>query len=330
MKAPKIFYYVKGYLDVCADGRFCERLLNICMHRGMPIWDIKYLGNSRVVFKTDIASFLKIRTPARRTKSRVRILKRHGFPFIMHRYRKRSWLALGLVPLLIFLWYSSTHIMGITVFGNNRIDTDTILLTLHECGLSRGTKTSSINPDSIRNNMMRKIDDLAWIGINANGGRAYIEIVERLEKDKGVEKDGIACNLIAAKDGEIERLEIREGQQLVKIGSGVLAGDVLVSGIIDDANNGFRFVKARGEVFAKTKTTLSRIFDIEGIPYEAAELKGNELINELKAALSAETEVISENFTYTITEHNQIEVFAEIICRENIATEAVIEKDVIE
>lgn len=327
MKTPKIFRYFKGYLTLCADGPFCERLLNICMHRSMPIWDIKYLGNSRVIFKTDIASFLKIRTPARRTRSRIKILKRHGLRFILHRYRKRRWLALGLIPLLVFLWYTSTHVVGITIFGNVRIETTAIMSALNECGLSVGTRTSSISPDSIRNNMMRKLDELAWIGVNANGGRVYIEVVERLEKDKGIEKDGIACNLVASKDGEIEHLEIREGQQLVKIGSGVCAGDVLVSGIVDDANNGFRFVKARGEVFARTKNNISRFFEIENSnPSETAQLRGNELINELKGSCSEETEILSENYSYTITEHNQIEVFAEIICRENIAKESIIEK----
>ncbi len=327
MKTPKFFHFIKGYLTLRADGPFCERLLNICMHRGMPIWDIKHLGNSRVVFKTDITSFLKIRTPARRTKSHVRILKRHGLPFVMHRYRKRRLLLISLIPVLIFFWYTSTHIVGITVFGNNRIDTNTIISALSECGLSKGTKTSSISPDHIRNNMMRKIDDLAWIGINANGGRVYIEVVERLEKDKGVENDGIACNLVASKDGEIERFEIREGQQIVKIGSGVLAGDVLVSGIVDDTTNGFRYVKARGEVFARTKSTLSRSFEIEnGNPNETAMNKATELIAELKATLSEDVELIFEDYSYTITEHNKVEVFLEVICRENIAVESVIEK----
>ena len=93
------------------------------------------------------------------------------------------------------------HIMGITVFENSRIDTQTIYNSLSECGLSLGAKTSDIDNDLIRNKMMNKLDDLAWIGINANGSRVYVEIIERIEKENGLEKDGAACNLIASRMG---------------------------------------------------------------------------------------------------------------------------------
>lgn len=263
MNSNKIFSFLRGCLTVCADGPFTERLINICMHRGMPIWDIKHIGSARIVFKTDIPSFRSIRTPAKRTKSRVRILKRHGLPFIIHRYRHRYLSVLGGIIPLIFLIYASTHVMGITVFGNTRISTQDIMSALGECGLSLGIKTSSVEPASIRNQMMTKLDNLAWIGINANGSRVYIEIVERIEKQEGIPKDGVSCHLVASKDGEIEALEVREGQTLVKVGSGVCKGDILVSGIIDNTANGFRFVQARGEVFAKTSYSKTGEFPLE-------------------------------------------------------------------
>lgn len=263
MKSGGIYHRLFGYLSVCADGPFTERLINICMHRGMSIWDVKRCGSSRVTFKTDIESFSKMRTPARRTGSHVRIMQRHGLPFVLHRYRRRYITVVGAAFLTVMLWYASTHIMGITVFGNTRIDTAEILSALDECGLSLGSKTSEVVPDRIRNRMMNKLGDLAWIGINANGSRIYIEVVERLEKDKGIDKDGIACNLVASRDGEVELLEVREGQTVVKVGSGVCKGDVLVSGVVDTQTAGFRFVKARGEVFAKTRYSRTRAYPLE-------------------------------------------------------------------
>ncbi len=253
---------MSGYLTVCADGPFCERLLNICMHRKLTVRDIKRCGTERVIFTTDIPSYHRIRLPAYRTKSRVRIIGRHGLPFIISRYKRRKFAVLGIILIIAFLWYASTHVMGITVFGNDRIPTADILLKLEECGLSPGAKTSDIKPDSIRLSMMQKLDELGWIGINANGSRVYIEIVERIEKDEGIEQDGVIQNLVAKKDGELERLEIREGQTVVKPGSGVRKGDILASGIIDNGENGIRLVKARGEVFAKTVYTKSRSYPL--------------------------------------------------------------------
>lgn len=263
MKSGKIFNFLTGSLTLCADGPFAERLINIFKNRGFPIWDIKRCGSCRILFKTDIPSFKHIRTPARRTKSRVRIIKRNGLPFILNRYRHRYFLAPGIAIFAVMLFYASTHIMGITIFGNTRIDTAVISSALGECGLYLGAKTSDIDNNVIRNKMMMKIDEIAWIGINANGSRVYVEIVERIEKENGLDKDGIACNIVAAKDGEIERLEIREGQTIVKTGSGVRKGDVLVSGIVDNSTNGFRYVKARGDVFAKTTYSKTQAFPLK-------------------------------------------------------------------
>ncbi len=263
MKSGKIFNFLMGSLTLCADGPFAERLINIFKNRGFPIWDIKRCGSCRILFKTDIPSFKHIRTPARRTKSRVRIIKRNGLPFILNRYRHRYFLAPGIAIFGVMLFYASTHIMGITIFGNTRIDTAVINSALGECGLYLGAKTSDIDNNAIRNKMMMKIDEIAWIGINANGSRVYIEIVERIEKESGLDKDGVACNIVAAKDGEIESLEIREGQTVVKTGSGVRKGDVLVSGIVDNSASGFRYVKARGDVFAKTTYTKTQSFPLK-------------------------------------------------------------------
>lgn len=262
MKSGTIYGFLSGRLTVQADGPFTERLLNICMHRNLLVTDVKRCGSNRVIFKTDIDSFMQMHTPAHRTKSRVRIKKRSGLPFLIKRFRKRLPVLFGIMVIIIMLAYASTHIMGITVFGNNRIDTQTIYNSLNECGLSLGEKTSDIDNDLIRNKMMNKLDDLAWIGINANGSRVYVEIIERIEKEKGLEKDGAACNLIASRDGVIDHTEIREGQTLVKKGSGVRKGDVLVSGIIDSPVDGFRFVKARGEVYAKTVYSKKREYKL--------------------------------------------------------------------
>lgn len=397
MKSATILNYIRGYLSVCADGRFTERLINICMHRNMPVWDVKRCGERRITFKTSVDAFKNIRTPARRTKSRVRIIKRHGLPFLLRRYRKRKLAVLGFVVCLLMIWYSSTHIMGITVFGNERIPTQDILSALAECGVELGARTDKTNPDIIRNRMMSKLDSLAWIGINASGARVYIEVVERIEKEKGIEKDGISCNLIAKADGEIERLEIREGQTLVSIGSGVRKGDVLVSGIVDNASSGFRYVKARGDVFAKTRYVLERSFPfeykekvktgkekerytisilntklplfikktapydsfeyiesnkeyrlpIESLPSlfiksekyieeveqtkkrsldETIEMGKAELEEELMSTLGEGAEILERNMDYTLTEFNEARIRVELVCRENIAEEAVIEK----
>lgn len=240
-----------GFVIIQAEGIFLERFLNICSRRGLDISDIRRLGEERLTCQLSLSSFRKIRPVCFRTKTRVRILRRCGIPFLLHRYRRRKFALTGILLALLFLWYTSGHIMGITVFGNEKISTETILQYLARSNVITGKSSRNLVPAHIRNQMMRDLDELAWIGININGSRVYVEVVERLTPEDRVEKE-TPCHLVASKDGIITSIQAKDGKTLVSSGSGVLRGDVLVSGIIDNPVSGYRLVHAYGEVLAQT------------------------------------------------------------------------------
>ncbi|MBQ4145313.1 MAG: sporulation protein YqfD, partial [Clostridia bacterium] len=224
--------------------------------------NIRRLGENRIIADISIISFKQIRQVCYRTRTSVKIIKRHGFPFLLHRYRKRKYLLIGVVIATVILWYTSGHIMGITVVGNKRIDTDTILNHLARSDIALGKSAKNIDSEVIRNQMIRDLDELVWVGINVNGSRVYVEIVERIEKKQGVDKNA-PCHLVASKDGVISSIEARDGQTMVKPGAGVRAGDVLVSGIMDNLAVGYRYVHAYGEVYAKTRYKKTEEYPLE-------------------------------------------------------------------
>lgn len=256
-----LLHYLEGYVTVQADSVFPERFLTICTRRNLDVWNIQHLGNQRFVMHMSLSAFRNIRQVCRRTRTHLTILNRRGLPFLLHRFRKRKAVLLGIFLTLLFLWYTSGHIMGITVFGNNRIPREEILTQLKHCGIALGASTEGIDSSSIRNRMMQELDTLAWIGINVNGSRIYVEVVERLEKEPGVDASK-PCHLVAVKDGIVESIEARQGQSMVKVGSGVREGDILVSGIVDNDARGFLYVHAYGDVFAKTEYSLSRDYPL--------------------------------------------------------------------
>lgn len=262
MQFTDFVHMAEGYVTVQAEGVFTERFLNICTHRGLDIWNIRHCGRERLNIDMSISAFKALRPICKRTQTSVKIIKRHGAPFFIHRYRRRKAAVCGIAAALLILWYTSGHIMGITILGNNRITEDVLLENLARSGVALGKTTDNIDPQKIRNRMMIDLDDLAWIGINVSGSRVYVEVVERLEKEQGVDMTK-PCNLIALKDGVIDSIEARNGQTVVKPDSGVRAGDVLVSGIMDAGGQGIRYVHSYGEVYAKTRYTLSREYPLE-------------------------------------------------------------------
>ncbi len=247
----EIGHRAEGYVTLQAEGVFLERFLNICMHRELNIRNVRRLGAERLVCDLPITSFRRIRPVCFRTKTRVKILKRQGLPFLLYRYRRRKIALVGVVLAVLLLWYTSGHIMGITVFGNQKIPTETVLRHLARSGVALGKSARNLDSSHIRNQMMRDLDDLAWIGINVSGSRVYVEVVERLTPEPRVEKES-PCHLVASKDGMITSVEAKEGQTMVSVGSGVRQGDVLVSGIMDNTVTGYRAVHAYGEIMAQT------------------------------------------------------------------------------
>lgn len=246
-----LFTYLRGVVHIQAEGPFLERFINLCFHRGLHVRNIRYLGSDRLHADMDIASFRRVRGPAHNTQTHVRICKRSGLPFLAHRYKRRRLALVGVACFCLILWYTSTHIMGITIYGNSRIPTEQIEAVLAEKNIAVGETVHGIQKDSVRNHLMQALDDLAWVGINLSGSRVYVEIVERIDAEDRVDKS-TPCDLVAAKDGVITGLTVRDGQSVVKIGSGVRKGDLLASGMMDNESTGVRTVHAYGEVYART------------------------------------------------------------------------------
>ena len=264
MTIEKIIGYLRGYIVICADGVFCERFLNICSNREIFLWNIKRLGKNRICACISIGGFKEIRGIARKTRTHISVLKRKGVPFVLHRYRKRRVALVGVVLFFALLWYLTGHIMGIDVTGNQRITTEEIMNQLKACGIYYGADVDQIDSKLIKNQMMTKFDDIAWIGINIKGSRAYIEVKERLDTPIRVDAD-IPCDIIAAKDGIIRLLEVKEGQTLVKTNEYVEKGDLLVSGVVDSNKTGMRYVHSFGEIYAETVYKKTREYPFEYI-----------------------------------------------------------------
>lgn len=158
--------------------------------------------------------------------------------------------------------------MSVDVEGNQRIPTEQVLSELRDVGVSFGKRVSGLNADTIRNQMIINNDEIAWLGVNVRGSRVYVEITERIDTESVPHLTEEKCNLVASKDGVIEKLEVGQGQTMVKKGDGVREGDVLVSGIMDSAYGGFRLVHSYGEVYARTEYTATKEYQLNYIEKE--------------------------------------------------------------
>jgi len=247
----KVFNYLKGYLLVSVDGYFLERFINMCIRNNVFIWDIHKMGSAKMRVKISVRAFRRIRPIALRTKSRVRIYRRRGLPFVVHKYRRRRGILIGLCLFMAMMFYFSSFVSGVEITGVEHLDTQVIEEHLAEFGVGTGRWLRNIDEHVVQNQMMSAIPELAWIGINIQGSKIFVEVQERNIIPERIPED-VPCNIVASRGGVIELMNIRSGLSVVNVGDAVSEGDLIVSGVIDSEVAGVRYVHSFGEVFART------------------------------------------------------------------------------
>lgn len=247
-----IFLYriVFGFLRVSFYGDFKERALTLCAQNGITLWNNR-LKDGKIECSILVKDFKFLRSVIRGKGVKVHILKKKGVPFILNRYRKRSGILVGAVLFFAIIQLMSGYIWIIDVEGNQKVSREKILSACHSVGLDIGIRKDSFYPKLKREELMLRLDGVAWSSLNVEGSRLTVNVTEIKESDK----EKTYSNLKAACDGIIEKMDITSGTSVVSVGQAVKKGDLLVSGIIETTDV-TRFVNSRGKVYAKTKEEI--------------------------------------------------------------------------
>ena len=227
MQITILFHLIMGYVHITIEGYSIEKFINLAKSKGIFLWDLTREKNTILRAKIGIRDFKKLRTVARKTKCGVKLEEKKGLPFLMRKYRKRKiFLYLfGFVCLAILIL--SRFIWNIQIEGTEKINQDEILSFAKEYGINQGSLKSKIDKDGFINQIRIKRDDIAWIGIEEAGTNLLIKIVEAEEKPEIIDPNEY-CQIVAKKDGAIQRIEAQNGTICVELGDIVKKGDILI------------------------------------------------------------------------------------------------------
>lgn len=251
MLVLRLIRFIVGYVSFTARGGFPERFINLCRQNKIDLWDLKS-ENSVLSAKTDVYGYKKIRSAAKRSGMRVRISKKHGLSFFLDRHNRRIGIIIGVLFCIASFMILSTRIWRIEVVGNDRIPSEEILGVFEELGVRAGVAVSSIDEWTVEQAAIRKIPEISWVNINLSGSSAQIEIREVIEQ-KEIDNSDEPANIVAARDGQIVYLRPFEGTQEKKIGTGVVKGDLLISGMEERIDLSTNICRADGYVVARTE-----------------------------------------------------------------------------
>lgn len=274
-RAKRIKETLLGYVVVGVRGKNPERLVNLCLSNGFPVWDF-VIGEDEATFSTTLSKYKEIRPLARKARCVPRVIKRVGLPFFVGKVKKRPslfWAGVLVVALLIYL---SGSVWAIKVKGADNVDPEKIMTVAEAAGLVTGARRSGISTAEVEAAILRGIPQLAWVYVHYQGTLAEIQVVEKTRPE--VEAPG---DIVADKEAVIDTVLVLWGTPKVSPGQTVQEGDLLIEG------NAVTKQGARGTVTALTfyeatyELPLKRIFPMrtgKKVEAKVVRYKGKEVV----------------------------------------------------
>ena len=72
-----------GYVRIEVEGYYVERFINICTNRKILIWNLKREKGVKLFLNIGIGDFKRLSNIAKKTKCKIKILKKRGIPFVI-------------------------------------------------------------------------------------------------------------------------------------------------------------------------------------------------------------------------------------------------------
>lgn len=264
MLMKKLIRYCRGTVQFTIVGPYPERFLNLCSQGGVGLWASRRVENGITACCAQCHR-PRLEYYAKKSGCTLEIGRCSGMKNTARRYRRRTGLWIGAGLLVVGLLVMSRFVWRVEVQGTERLEPEAITAALAEYGVRSGALASGIDARTVERQMQIRFEEIAWITVNVEGSRVTA-IIEETVPPPAVVEDGIPTNLIAAETGFITKVEAQNGNPVVKPGDSVQAGDLLVSGIMDNKVGESRTAHARGQVYAQVRAKLE-IFT----PYEQSD-----------------------------------------------------------
>lgn len=244
----RIFAYLFGYTLIFLPKS--PAAATVILKKELPIRRMRIDGERLIL---DVLTLSRRSVLKRLAVLGISPLETHsyGLPHILAGYRRRYGLLIGILLFSAILWVSSLFIWEIHVVGNEQVDDDTVLSGLSDLGLHVGSYRPAINVKDLCNRYLTESDSIAWLSVNIIGTRVEVQVREFMPGQ--TQKKPEPCNLVALRDGLIERIELYSGQAVVASGESVHAGQVLVSGYYQGKNEQvYRLEPSIAKIYART------------------------------------------------------------------------------
>ncbi|TKD70170.1 sporulation protein YqfD [Pseudalkalibacillus hwajinpoensis] len=239
-----------GYVRIKVIGSYTELFINRCIEYKIPIWDIARLDHETIILSLYISDVRRIRPHLKRTRCKVRIHERKGFPFILKRVIYSRGFLTGAISCLLLLFILSNMVWSITVNGATPEVEHKLKQAAVEIGVTKGKFIFQLpSNQELQRQITEKMEEITWVGVKRSGTTYHFEVVQKQLPEKQPALS--PRHIVAKKKAIVTKMYVEEGQAQVEENAYVKPGQLLISGFIGKEDKS-ELVPAKGEVFGRT------------------------------------------------------------------------------
>lgn len=227
----KMLTWMQGTVTVELEGGKIAEFLNHSLKDGIILSSIYWTSPKKVRCDLSLEHYFKLRKNVRAAGCKLRIINKRGFPFFLQLLEKRIWFTIGMGLFFTIIFCLSSLIWTIDIEGNEQISSQEIMQAAKQEGLFPLQWSFKLqDTDVIAKKLVNALDGVNWIGIEKNGTKVNIKVVEMTLPE--IKKLRNPRHLVASADAVVTYIIAETGKPLVKKNSRVKKGQTLISGII--------------------------------------------------------------------------------------------------
>lgn len=255
-------YQYKGIITIEIQALMPEKFINILWKNDIHAKNIKKITMTTLIMDISLNDYDKVEEIAKKTNTKLRILKKRGVAFYIIRLKKRIALLIGGMLFVCIIYYLSTFIWNIEIDSQHNISPYEIRQELLSLGIKPGINKRNINVYDIEDKLIKYNDDIMWVKARIEGSSLRINAEERTSPPNLITQDS-PCNLIASRDSQIVRVYTKAGTAVVKKDDVVKRGQLLVKG--EQGKEGMTYaVHADGNVIGRTFYEETKVVATKG------------------------------------------------------------------
>ena len=234
-----------GKIKIKVEGFYLERFVNLVRSNNIELWDLKQYDQITIIANLKIKDYKKLKKIAKKTNCKIKIIKKEGYYFTLHKYRKRKILLYSCIVSFILVIYTSSLVWNINIEGNTLNTNKDINEILVKNNIKKFRPKNKIDIKKAANMLRLNLKNISYATIEIRGTNIYIKLIED-NSEILKEKNNNPTNIVAEKNCKITKVIAENGTRVINQDMKIEKNQIAILGVIESKFKESKYVKAKG------------------------------------------------------------------------------------